>query len=169
MTYRRKWWKVKEDPAAAIVLLAVLPREEDRAALRNICDDSAWELRFAGSFQEAQVELGRPAVGVVISDCHLSGGYGWKDVLNELRGITYLPPLIVADRLASDQLWAEVLNLGCYDLLMKPFDATEVVRVITSALQSWNREWWRTAILQKPTMLAEAQPGNSEPPPAASL
>jgi hypothetical protein len=31
------------------------------------------------------------------------------------------PQLIVADRLARDGLWAEVLNLGCYDLLMTPF------------------------------------------------
>jgi CheY-like chemotaxis protein len=36
------------------------------------------------------------------------------------------PMLIVTSRLADDYLWAEALNLGAYDVLAKPFDASEV-------------------------------------------
>ena len=43
------------------------------------------------------------------------------------------PQLIVADRLADDALWAEVLNLGGYDLLMTPFEPEEVLRVVSMA------------------------------------
>jgi DNA-binding response OmpR family regulator len=43
------------------------------------------------------------------------------------------PPLIVSDRLADEQLWAEVLSLGGYDLLMKPFDAKEVHHAVSTA------------------------------------
>ena len=45
--------------------------------------------------------------------------------------------LIVTDRLADERLWAEVLNLGGYDLLLKPFDPEEVLRVVNSAWTSW--------------------------------
>jgi hypothetical protein len=35
------------------------------------------------------------------------------------------------------RLWAEVLNLGGYDLLAKRFDASEVNRAVDSALRNW--------------------------------
>jgi FixJ family two-component response regulator len=44
-------------------------------------------------------------------------------------------PVIVTSRLADDCLWAEVLNLGSYDLLMKPFDGEETVRVLAMAMR----------------------------------
>jgi hypothetical protein len=34
-------------------------------------------------------------------------------------------------------LWAEVLNLGGYDVLLKPFDRAEVVRVAGMAWRCW--------------------------------
>jgi DNA-binding response OmpR family regulator len=49
------------------------------------------------------------------------------------------PYLIITSRLADDYMWAEVLNLGAYDLLVKPFDPMEVYRVVGFACQR-NRE-----------------------------
>ena len=40
---------------------------------------------------------------------------------------------IVTSRLADDALWAEVLNVGGYDLLLKPFRAEEVIRMVHAA------------------------------------
>jgi len=44
--------------------------------------------------------------------------------------VTRPPLLIVTSRLADERLWAEVLNLGAHDVLAKPFNAEEVVRVL---------------------------------------
>jgi hypothetical protein len=35
----------------------------------------------------------------------------------------------VTSRLADERLWAEALNLGAWDVLAKPFDADEVIRI----------------------------------------
>lgn len=43
------------------------------------------------------------------------------------------PKFIVTSRLADDALWAEVLNVGGYDLLLKPFRAEEVIRIVHAA------------------------------------
>ena len=51
--------------------------------------------------------------------------------------MSFSPLLIVTARCADDQLWAEVLNLGGYDVLMKPFERTEVIRVISLAWLNW--------------------------------
>jgi len=66
------------------------------------------------------------------------------------------PQLIVADRLAHEGLWAEVLNLG-YDLLMTPFEAAEVLRVVTLAWDFWKRELGRAAA--RPKLSKSAEPG----------
>ena len=72
-------------------------------------------------------------VAVVISESCLPAGQTWRDLLAALQATSNPPPLIVTDRLADDQLWAEVLNLGGYDLLAKPFDAREVLRTVQVA------------------------------------
>jgi len=43
------------------------------------------------------------------------------------------PALIVTSNAGDEALWAEVLNLGGYDVLAQPFDQNEVARVIASA------------------------------------
>jgi hypothetical protein len=48
--------------------------------------------------------------------------------------------LIVTAKLADDRLWAEVLNLGGFDVLAQPFYRGEVTRAVGHACRSWNRE-----------------------------
>jgi DNA-binding response OmpR family regulator len=43
--------------------------------------------------------------------------------------------LIVVSRLANESLWAEVLNLGGFDVLALPFDREELERVTLSAVR----------------------------------
>jgi DNA-binding NtrC family response regulator len=114
-------------------ILAVFPVGEDRSALETILGQSDWQLQFAETFQEAQTHLRTSPVGVVISEGRLPGGRTWKDLLGELQKLPDPRPLIVADRLADDRLWAEVLNLGGYDLLTKPFNTREVLHAVTTA------------------------------------
>ncbi len=60
-------------------------------------------------------------------------------MLHELDGLRVRPNLIVTSRLADEGLWAEVLNLGGYDVLAQPFDAEEVYRVVFLAWDEWKR------------------------------
>jgi DNA-binding NtrC family response regulator len=43
----------------------------------------------------------------------------------------------VTSRAADERLWAEALNLGAYDVLAKPFDPTEVCRIVSLAWMHW--------------------------------
>ena len=101
-----------EKPIANPTILAVFPAAEDRASLIDIFAHSGWKIRFTRVLAETQRALLRSAVGVVISDSCFSDGNCWQDLLHELRQMEGPPPLIVADRLADERLWAEVLNLG---------------------------------------------------------
>jgi FixJ family two-component response regulator len=61
----------------------------------------------------------------------------WKDVLDQVTILPDPPSLIVTSRLADERLWAEALNLGAYDVLAKPYDRTEVMRVVSGAWRAW--------------------------------
>jgi DNA-binding NtrC family response regulator len=122
-----------ENPNTNATLLAVLPCAEDRALLGAILGRSNWRLRFTRTFEEARTALNAFSFRAVISESRLSEDHGWEDLLREIQSMANPPPLIVADRLANERLWAEVLNLGGCDLIAKPFDAKEVLHVVSVA------------------------------------
>jgi DNA-binding response OmpR family regulator len=97
--------------------------------LADMLRQDSWKVYPAESCREARHHLSELSAPVVICESHLPDG-SWKDLLEDGR------PLIVTDRAADEALWAEVLNLGGFDVLAQPFDPTEVSRVVASAGRS---------------------------------
>jgi len=64
--------------------------------------------------------------------------------------------LVVTSRLADDALWAEVLNMGGYDVLAVPLDSEEVMRVIGAALRHVDNEQQRCKPVTAPMVLVAA-------------
>jgi len=117
-------------------LLAVISNRDDQKALKRILQGQQWQLFFATSCAEAIEVLTSQRIPIVMCDHDLPDGC-WKDILDNSVQYRQHPTLIVSSRLADDYLWTEVLNLGGYDILSKPFDQDEVRRVIFGA---WLRE-----------------------------
>lgn len=119
-----------------ISILAVSPMEDDHRSLAEIFRHSNWELRRASALADALRDLDRKPASVVLCARHLPDG-DWKRVLSALSARTDPAYLVVASDNVDDRLWAEVLNLGGYDVLPKPFDAAEVFRVLNMAWRNW--------------------------------
>jgi len=115
----------------AFPILVVSSDNQVQSALAQILR-SRCRLRCAGGRRSALSLFRRFQPWVVVCDQHLHDG-DWRDLLKDLQGESPAPPLIVSSRLADDRLWAEVLNLGGYDLLTRPFAAAEVSRVVNLA------------------------------------
>ena len=143
--------------AEARSVLATLTSGEDRGSLVRILASAEWDLRFAPSLQEAEAVACASPIGVVISNARLADGHSWKDLLEVVQSLPSAPQLIVADRLADEVLWAEVLNLGGYDLLMTPFQPQEVLRVVLMAWEFRKRELEQAAAPGIPAKSAEIQ------------
>lgn len=62
----------------------------------------------------------------------------WKDLVEAAAAGGRRANVIVTSQLADDRLWAEVLNLGGYDVLAKPFDGCELFRALSSAWRNWH-------------------------------
>jgi len=115
-----------------LTVLLVSFCREDRLSLASLFDHTNWILLDAETCAETSEVLQRAHVPVVICDDLLRDG-DWKDVLRLTAESEDPPLLIVASRVADDSLWAEVLNLGGYTVLDKPFDRTELTRVVSLA------------------------------------
>jgi DNA-binding response OmpR family regulator len=131
-----------ESEAVKILLVSAL--DDDHRFLAQIMRHSKWKYYVARSRAEARSFLRDNAVPVLICAADLIDGT-WRDLLDETGGIENAPLLIVTSRLADDALWAEVLNLGGYNVLAQPFDSREVFRVVGNAWLHWkNREKYST-------------------------
>ena len=106
--------------------------ENEWALVNEIFHQAGWRLLQARSRRQAFHCLVNEPVHVVIAESQLPDG-DWKNVLLELDRLPSPPNLIVASHMADDRLWAEVLNMGGYDVLSQPFEAEELRRVVASA------------------------------------
>ncbi|MDW8129310.1 MAG: hypothetical protein RMI94_02100 [Bryobacterales bacterium] len=104
--------------------------------LRHLFSHSNWILYTARGCAEAADLLQRRPIPLILCDFELADGT-WRDMLRVLAELPEPSLLIVTSRTADEYLWAEVLNLGGYDVLLKPYDAQEVVRVVSLAWLHW--------------------------------
>ena len=128
-------------PESGLVALVVSPCRGDLLSLRGILP-SNWTHYVASDAAEAKQILRQTSFPVILCERELPDG-NWKDLLVALAGIQSPPLLIVTSRLADEYLWAEVLNLGGYDVLAKPFNSVEFIQVMSMAWRRWKSEWKR--------------------------
>ena len=122
---------------AIIPVLAVTPFRADHEALEQILPASRWTVHSARTISSAVAQLRKlEPFPVVLCDSDVWPG-SWREMLQHVQGMSRPPLLIVASRFADEQLWAEALNIGAYDVLAKPFQAAEVERILNSAWSRW--------------------------------
>ena len=120
------------------VVFAVGLDNDDATSLGPLLSGSNWILREARTSGEA-VELARSGTpSVVLCATDVSDG-DWRLMLSRLQELPDAPAVIVASRFAEEHLWAEVLNLGGYDVLCLPFEGSELLRALFLARASFNR------------------------------
>jgi DNA-binding response OmpR family regulator len=119
-----------------ISLLLVSTNAEDLTALRNILHHRDWNILHCATVTDARTHLKKIPTSVVVTDSMLPDG-SWKDLIDEAERMREAPLVLVTSRHADERLWAEVLNMGGYDVLLKPFDRNEVARVVGMAWRCW--------------------------------
>ena len=135
---------IKTAASGHFTILSVSPNAEDFVSLErifhesdwNVCTNSEWTLIASPTLASASSVFRDVTIPIVFCECDLLPGT-WREMLEHISFLPDPPLLIVTSRLADARLWAEALNLGAYDVLAKPFNATEVIRVVSLAWQHW--------------------------------
>lgn len=133
-------------PAAneSVCVLSVGASDPDGAGLDRILHESgrggytAFECKLIAraTLASAFSVLREAPVGIVFFDCDATAGT-WGEMLDHISLLPDPPLLIVTSRLADERLWAEALNLGAWDVLAKPLESEEVMRIVSAAEQHW--------------------------------
>jgi DNA-binding response OmpR family regulator len=133
-----------KDRDSDVCALLVGEYEVDRFLVHEVFKKHGWRLFEARDRKHAMQCLERNPVRVVVAKTDVPN-WSWRRVLNDLRGLTKPPQLIVTSRTADESLWAEVLNVGGYDVMAQPFERYEVERVIASAHRHFDYQPLRVA------------------------
>ncbi len=120
-------------------ILSIVP-PGDALILQDVLCDSKVRHDSVPNAQQGLELLRSRHVSVVIYDVSGLDDARWQTFFSELSRLNPAPKLIVASRLADEKLWAEVLNLGGFDVILKPYDREEVLRVCDHACRAWKRE-----------------------------
>jgi len=125
-------------------VLSVSTTNEDSESLERIFRESGWRryknpewtLLSSATLTSALSLLREVPIPIILCDSDTSPAT-WREMLALISLLTDPPLLIVTSRQADERLWAEALNLGAYDVLSKPFDEAEVIRIVSLAWQHW--------------------------------
>lgn len=132
--------KSTPSPERTVAVLAVSPLPADLLRLRDILSPRNWKLHEASDCGEALALLREQDFPVLLCERHQPDG-SWEDLLAATAGLPAPPKLVVFSRLADESLWAEVLNMGGFDVLITPFEAEEVLRVSFAAWSRWESDF----------------------------
>ena len=83
------------------------------------------EIHRAGSVHEAGLLLGRIRCRVLLCETEFAGGT-WVDVLRMVQLQHPETAVVVALSRFDGRTWVEALELGCYEVLLKPFNPSEL-------------------------------------------
>ena len=113
-------------------VLFVSPHHEDATVLSRMLGSLPVPLEHVADLQHARATIQLEPYQVILTEAILSDGT-WRDVVDLARRVSPAPAVIVTDASADARFWAEVLNLGAYDLIAQPFATAEVRRILSYA------------------------------------
>jgi len=110
-------------------ILFVSGHPDDARRLSRMLHSLPLAVDHVETLQQARAQLQQEDYGVILTEAVLSDGE-WLDALHLARQSPARLEVIVTDPQADARLWAEVLNLGAYDMLAQPFYEPEVRRIL---------------------------------------
>src|SRR4051812_37480475 len=110
-------------------ILFISGHRDDARNLSRMLQNLPLALEHVSSLQQARAMLQQEDYDVILTEANVPDGT-WLDVLHLAREVPRDLEVIVTDPQADARLWAEILNLGAYDLLAQPFYAPEVRRIL---------------------------------------
>ena len=118
------------DPGFGCVYLATSAREAEQVS--SLVESERIRIYHAAGLEDAASKLKLTRSRVLLSNTNFRGG-DWRDALELSQHVRPQAALVVASHLADDQLWLGVLERGAYDLIVKPFQAEDLCRVLRNA------------------------------------
>jgi two-component system, NtrC family, response regulator PilR len=113
-------------------VLFVSPRREDATTLSRMLGSLSVPIEYVADLAHARVMIREGNYPVILTEANLRDGT-WLDILDLAHRVSPRSEVIVTNAAADARFWAEVLNMGAYDLIAQPFATGEVQRILSNA------------------------------------
>jgi FixJ family two-component response regulator len=115
-----------------LTALAIITSHADRTQLERIFEKAGWNIVFDDGIEAAADKRHMPIPVIVLYDRDLPS-VDWRQAVQQLASGQPRRGVILASSVVDDYLWEEVIQLGGYDVLSKPFREDEVIHAIEFA------------------------------------
>jgi FixJ family two-component response regulator len=114
-----------------LTALAIITSHADRTQLERIFEKAGWNIFFDDGIEAAADNRNIPT-HVIVYDRDLPN-VDWRQAVQQLASGQPRRGVILASSVVDDYLWEEVIQLGGYDVVSKPFREDEVTHAIEFA------------------------------------
>jgi DNA-binding NtrC family response regulator len=108
------------------------PTEHEFRVAARLLSGSAISMHHAATLEQADFQLARTRAKVLLTELHFPEGV-WEDALEMLSESFPQVALVLAASDADEHLWIRALERGAFDLVMKPFRAEDLQRILENA------------------------------------
>jgi DNA-binding NtrC family response regulator len=106
--------------------------QEDFERASALLSAARIRLHHAALLEQAERLLRAEDCRVLLVDAAFPGGT-WRDALTMTQKGNPAVTLVVTSAQADERFWLDVLEQGAYDLILKPFVADELLRILDNA------------------------------------
>ena len=111
------------------MIVFVSKSEADYDTLREVAGLVSQSVVSCADAQQARKAIRRHDPEIVVCEVRAAESGSWQELLEETQAAQSL--ILVVSRHADEWLWAEVLNLGGFDILSLPVDRDELRRALS--------------------------------------
>jgi DNA-binding NtrC family response regulator len=127
-----------------ISVLMITSRPEDEAELKQLLQDTPWELEALLRIEDAAAALKSAAVPLVLFDGDTADAQ-WREEMKALVKSKRNACVILLSNVSDPYLWEEVVRHGGFDLLTRPFRKEQVLSTLLFAYAHCRTPWPKTA------------------------
>ena len=90
------------------------------------------DIHRSTTLDDAEARLQATKSRVLLTDISFERG-GWEDALRMAASLPLRTAVVLVSCLADERLWIDALERGAYDLILEPFQADEMRRILGNA------------------------------------
>jgi DNA-binding response OmpR family regulator len=111
----------------------------DREAVSDCAQATGWKLKLLDTVDQAVSAAGSERVALIIVDRDLSE-YDWRRSVQSLANTVSTPCVLLASSVVDPYLFQELVKHGGFDVVPKPIQSKELVRLGRLALAYWRNQ-----------------------------
>jgi FixJ family two-component response regulator len=123
-----------------ISVLIFTARPEDEVELKELLEDTPWELQALPLGEDAAAALKTAAVPIMLFDRD-AADCTWREKMTGLAKSRRNACVILLSNVSDQYLWEEVVQHGGFDLLARPFRKEQLLSMLLFAYAHCRTPW----------------------------